>query len=359
METITSANNYFATSKNRKWPTAVDIYCGSGAVTAALKQAHFKVVSAIDNDPIACETYRMNHGRTHLYEGDIHNIDPKDIRETDLGNAPLDLLVVCAPCQPFSSQNKKRGNRTDLRTNLILEAVRFAAILKPKHIFFENVAGMTTPKFRPLLEELGAQLNELDYILSPPQRIDAAQFSVPQRRIRCIMMASSKKYDTTFDFKKGKRPLRTVRDTISHLSSLTPGESSKSDSLHKARNHSDLAIKRLKKIPKNGGSRFSLPAKLELACHRNFTGHPDVYGRMEWDNVAPTLTTGCTDITKGRFAHPEQNRAITLREAALLQTFPDTYRFHGNSGDIARQIGNAVPVEMAKELFKQIRPNCV
>jgi DNA (cytosine-5)-methyltransferase 1 len=114
-------------------------------------------------------------------------------------------------------------------------------------------------------------------------------------------------------------------------------------------------LDRLALIPKNGGRRFSLPSRLELACHRGHSGHPDVYGRMAWDDVAPTLTTGCTDVTKGRFAHPEEDRAITLREAALLQTFPTSYEFSGNASQIATQIGNAVPVRLISALSPSLK----
>ena len=143
---------------------------------------------------------------------------------------------------------------------------------------------------------------------------------------------------------------RTVRDVIGTLKELKSGERDPDDALHRARTHQSIALRRLAHIPKDGGSRFSLPAELELACHHGHDGHPDVYGRMKWDDVAPTLTTGCTDVTRGRFAHPEHDRAITLREAALLQTFAVSYRFKGNASEIATQIGNAVPVSLISNL---------
>jgi DNA (cytosine-5)-methyltransferase 1 len=148
---------------------------------------------------------------------------------------------------------------------------------------------------------------------------------------------------------------KTVRDTIAHLPKLSSGEGDPTDSLHWARSHRPIALARLAAIPMDGGSRFQLPEHLVLPCHRGQKGFPDVYGRMRWDDVAPTLTTGCDDVTKGRFAHPEQNRAITLREAALLQTFPDDYVFSGNRRQIARQIGNAVPVAMIERLAPVLR----
>ena len=116
-----------------------------------------------------------------------------------------------------------------------------------------------------------------------------------------------------------------------------------------------MALERLKYIPRDGGSRDSLPNRLQLACHKGHKGHPDVYGRMTWDAVAPTLTTGCTDLTRGRFGHPRDDRAVTLREAARLQTFPDNYRFLGNSKEIATQIGNAVPIRLIEQLAPTLK----
>lgn len=352
--TVDTVSTRSETSNGRRWPTAIDLYCGSGSVTAALKAAHFRVVAAVDNDKTACETFRTNHRRTPLYERDIKDVDPMEIRRVNLDDTDLDLLVVCAPCQPFSSQNKNRDEADD-RTKLILEAVRFAAVLKPKLIFFENVAGLVSPGFSSLLERLESNLRELGYSLGSPERVDAAIFGVPQRRIRCVMVATNTSTPPIFDVESLKKPRQTVRDAIGSLPSLSSGESDSDDPLHKARAHSELALLRLAHIPKDGGDRFSLPTDLELPCHKDFKGHPDVYGRMAWDDVAPTLTTGCTDITRGRFAHPRDDRAITLREAALLQTFPERYRFAGNSGQIARQIGNAVPFLMAKELAREFR----
>lgn len=332
----------------RRWPTAVDLYSGSGAVSAALKKHHFRVVAAVDNDPVACETYRLNHPRTHMIESDIRKVNPKDIRRYDLAGKDLDLLVVCAPCQPFSSQN--RNKTTDQRSRLILQAGKFAKILRPRLIFFENVPGLASHKklLRALKRELGEK-----YRLSSAEKIDAADFGVPQRRVRCIMFATRSSrlpILPTPTTPTGNRI--TVRDTISHLKSLKSGEIDVHDTLHAARRHQKIALRRLVKVPKNGGSRTSLPPHLKLACHVNVRSgsFSDVYGRMSWDLVAPTLTTGCTDITRGRFAHPQDNRAITPREAALLQTFPANYKFAGNSGEVQIQIGNAVPVRLIEAL---------
>lgn len=341
--------------KQRKhWPTAVDLFSGCGAVTEALKKRHFRVVAAVDNDPVACRTYRRNHPTVHLYESDIAHVSPCAIRRQRLNNRDLDLLIVCAPCQPFSSQGRKDKN--DERAPLILSAIEFAAVLNPALILFENVPGLATSRFRGILDALREGLVDLGYDMGIPEMINAADYGVPQRRQRCILLAKLKGQPPRLPEAITPAGARaTVRQAIGSLARLNSGDRDQSDPLHFARKHQSIAIERLSKIPPNGGSRFSLPDDLVLPCHRDHTGHPDVYGRMAWDDVSPTLTTGCTDITKGRFAHPEDDRAITLREAARLQTFDDEYEFEGNPSQIATQIGNAVPVRLIAELSSTLR----
>ncbi len=342
-----------AQSVSRRWPTVVDLFSGSGAVTAALRQSRFRVVAAVDNDPIACDTYRLNHPSIKMIEGDVRKVDPENIRRKYLKGEDVDVLVVCAPCQPFSSQNRKRG--VDQRSTLILEAGRFAQVLNPKIIFFENVPGLASQS--DLLTELKEKLGK-DYTLGKAERVDAADYGVPQRRIRCIMFATRNSTPPKVPAPTTPKGNRVdVFKAIGHLPPLKAGEYDKDDKLHTARKHQEIALRRLKAIPKDGGSRSSLPPDLALACHVGVGEgkFSDVYGRMKWKDVAPTLTTGCTDITRGRFAHPRDDRAITAREAALLQTFPPGYKFKGNGSEIQTQIGNAVPVKLVEALAPTLR----
>lgn len=266
---------------------------------------------------------------------------------------PLDLMVICAPCQPFSSQNRKR--RCDDRARLLISAARFVSALEPAVVFVENVPGLASTANADLLAEFRETCGR-NYVFGQPVFVDAADYGVPQRRLRCVLTASRGRPapkippPTTPTHAR-----RTVRDAISGLRSLAPGEADPEDSLHAARSHRPLAIERLRAIPKDGGSRFDLPDHLILNCHRGHGGHPDVYGRMKWDDVAPTLTTGCTDVTRGRFAHPQDDRAITPREAALLQTFPPGYRFTGACTVVAQQIGNAIPFAFLHALTSSFR----
>jgi len=334
--------------------TALDLFCGCGGMTAGLKNAGFRVLAAVDNDPAACATYSVNHGEVGLYCSDIRDIDPENLK-TKFFSQGLDLMAVCAPCQPFSSQNRRKIR--DPRSQLILQAVRFAETLLPAVIVFENVPGLAHKNSSPILAKLKDSLEALDYHLGEPQLVDAADYGVPQRRKRCVLFASLGKKSPLMRTPKtpeGKRLY--VRDVFRGLSKLSqPGAKDSKDILHFAREHREIALRRLAHIPKDGGGRESLPPELCLACHKKGKSFPDVYGRMKWDDVAPTLTTGCTDITKGRFAHPDEDRAVTLREVARLQTFPDNFIFTGNSSEIARQIGNAVPVKLAEALGETAR----
>ena len=336
------------------WPTVVDLYSGCGGVTAALRQQRFRVVAAVDNDPLAGKTYMRNNKSVHLYSDDICKVDPVEIRINQLKGADLDLLIVCSPCQPFSNQNRYRG--TDARADLILQAPRFAQTLNPKIIFFENVPGLARPEVSDILVRLRNELKVIGYELSEPSTIDLTDYDVPQRRRRCVLFATRSEYSIELPEPTTPKDLRkTVRMAIGDLPPLKSGDKDKNDTLHFSRNHQPIALKRMLHIKKNGGDRFSLPPELELACHKGKRGFPDVYGRMWWDHVAPTLTTGCTDITRGRYMHPSQNRAISLREAARLQTFPDHYVFEGNSSQIATQIGNAVPPAFIEAVAPTLR----
>jgi len=248
---------------NKKW-LAVDLFSGSGAVTTGLKQEGFEVVAAIDSDAVACKTYSLNHPEVKLLSEDITKSNP-DAVLGELNGRVLDLLVVCAPCQPFSSQNRKKAE-SDPRVDLIFESVKFAKVLSPTVIFFENVPGIVSAG---LLGGLEKRLNRLGYKLSAPLKIDAATLGVPQRRERCILIASKSKEIVKF-FGVTLRPAnsKTVEDAIGFLPSLQSGETS-SDPLHKARKHHPITLERLKHIPKNGGSRSSLPVHLQLKCHKN------------------------------------------------------------------------------------------
>lgn len=339
---------------NNKY-TAIDLYAGSGGVTQAFKSKGFDILAAVEFNSSAAATYRANHPEVHLYEKDIREISPLQIlADCDLKPGELTVLSVCAPCQPFSRQNK--SNKKDSRTKLVLEMIRFVEYLQPELIFMENVAGLAKGRNSEILNSLIITLrNGLGYYLLEPAILDAADYGVPQHRERLFLIGSREKIplglpkQSHFPPKENRKPQWvTVGDAFKGITRLSSGQQSSKDVLHRSRKHTALNIERLKHIPKNGGSRKSLPEHLQLKCHKDGTGFNDVYGRLYIDRPSNTLTTGCTNFTKGRFAHPTANRAITPREAARLQTFPDSYIFRGTYDQISTQIGNAVPVKFAE-----------
>ena len=220
---------------------AIDLFCGCGGVTEGLKQAGFTVIAAVDNDPICCQTYRLNHPEVSLLEKDICKTSARSLKSI-LGKRKLDLLVVCAPCQPFSSLNKSK--KPDERVYLILQSVRFTKALKPKYVLFENVPGIT--KNSAVINQLKSEFSKLGYNLSEPKQIDAADYGVPQRRVRCVIVASRKR---VVDLPPPTTPTGhriTVRDAIGDLP--VAGFVNPKDSLHVCRKHRKITIDRLQTI---------------------------------------------------------------------------------------------------------------
>jgi len=322
--------------------TAIDLFCGAGGLTLGLKQAGFNVIAGVELNPVAAETYRLNHADINIYEKDIRHINPADVlEEANLKPGDLDLLAGCPPCQGFSSQRtrNKTSAEFDPRNDLIFEFFRFVKTMLPKTIMLENVPALAKNwrilKLKKDLEQLGYVVNDNSISIH-----DAADYGVPQRRRRLLFKAS--RLGIISDAPKTKE-IMTVKEA---LSSLRPAGKS-GDTLHDlGEDRSEIVKKRISLIPKNGGSRTDLPKEYWLECHKkNPGGYGDVYGRMRWEDVAPTITGGCHNPSKGRFIHPELDRAITLREAALLQTFPMSYQFslaHGKDA-VALMIGNALP----------------
>ena len=260
--------------------TAIDLFCGSGSVSAALRNVGFHVAAAVDIDPICEKTYRANHPRTRFFKEDIRTLAPWRLKWAVAGNQ-LDVLIVCAPCQPFSSQNRHR-NPQDIRLDLVLQSMKFIRYLRPRTVLFENVRGMQGSAVMQLLLK---ELSSLQYLVSSPKLVDAADFEVPQRRLRCLLVASrDKKIIRNVCSLQNRSDNRvTVSEALSGLEPLSAGEASSLDRLHKARLHSKLNLERLRHIPKDGGSRASLPEHLQLACHRNLAN----------DKNFPMCTGGC------------------------------------------------------------------
>lgn len=334
--------------------TVADIFAGCGGGSIGFQQAGFEVVGAVEIDGDAADAYAANVGVEPLCR-DIREVAGSDLLEgTGVGIGELTLLFGCPPCQSFTILRRGAAESAvdGMRNTLPGEYVRLVDELRPRHIAFENVAGMVDGRWRHRFDELLADLEELGYRCAWDV-LDAADYGVPQRRRRVVVVGSrlvEPILPVASHAASGNGGLpahQTVRDAIGGLRRLSRGETDPADPLHRARRHCDLALQRLRAVPEGGG-RMNLPPELQLACHQGHPGHYDIYGRMWWDRVAPTLTSGCTNVTKGRFAHPEQDRAITLREALLLQAFPADASLSGvNTDTMALQVGNAVPPPLA------------
>lgn len=331
---------------------AIDLFSGCGGLTLGLKWAGFQVLWAVDNDPLSVETYEAYHKDVLVCPKDIRAQDPSEVlRNLHLQEGELDLLAGCPPCQGFSSIRTLNGSRPvdDPRNDLIFDFIRFVKVFKPKTVMLENVPRLAVDSRMSYFKQ---ELSDMGY-RGEPQILNAADYGVPQRRRRVIFLAAMGK---SVELPSIDPLRRTVRDAISFLP--PPGESG--DPLHdQGENRSLRILDLIKKIPKNGGSRKDLGDSEQLACHRKCNGFKDVYGRMSWDDVAPTITGGCVNPSKGRFLHPEQDRAITLREASLLQSFPPDYPYSLKRGKFAAavMIGNALPPEFIKRLASHLSNN--
>lgn len=329
---------------------AIDLFCGAGGLTQGLRFAGFQVVGAIDCDELAVESYSLNHPRTKVWMGDIRGLSPEEImEELSLRKGELDLLAGCPPCQGFSSMRTHNGKLdiADPDNELVFEFLRFARALKPRALMMENVPALHDD---PRMTRIRRGLRGLGYRLKDDV-LDAADYGVPQRRRRFILLGLQGQAPAFGDTAKRRR---TVAGAIRAL----PVPEKSSDELHNIQERRTEAVRRLiADIRKDGGSRTELPPERQLTCHKDHDGHHDVYGRMAWSQQSPTITGGCVNPSKGRFLHPEQNRAITPREAALLQSFPPKYRFTMRRGRfaVAQQIGNALPPRFIERHARSLR----
>ncbi|MBS4026065.1 MAG: DNA mismatch endonuclease Vsr [Clostridia bacterium] len=329
---------------------AIDLFSGCGGLTEGLKQAGFNVIAAVELDEFAARAYRANHEShgVHLFQKDIRTLNTEEIKRI-LDGRPLHLLAGCPPCQGFSSmrrRNKKKSVR-DPRNNLILDYLRFVEELQPMVIMLENVPGLAKySQFKKVYNHL----LKLGY--NPKYKVvNVTNYGVPQRRKRLVMVGSLL---GDIDIPEGRTTFRTVRDVIGNLESVAET----TDDVHRIFPiHTEKIQKRIEQTPADGGSRKDLPPEYTLECHKKEgVGFHDVYGRLRWDDVSSTITGGCLNPSKGRFLHPVENRCITAREAAMLQTFRRNYIFPTDipRSAIALMIGNALPPAFCKYQSQKI-----
>jgi len=337
---------------------AIDLFCGAGGLSLGLKQAGFKVVSAIDSDPVSIQTYSKAIG-DHARCGDMRDVSGNELlRSAGLSVGECSLLAGGPPCQGFSVQ--RRGDRKDERNFLVLEFLRLVEETRPHFFLMENVGGLLSKHGKPFLEEISRRAASLNYVIHIAL-LDAAEFGVPQHRKRAFLVGErSRDLIGRFSFPNPTHigALRTVSDAIGDLESppIDGSPHPRIPNHYREARLSSLNIERIRHVPPGGG-RIHIPEHLQLKCHTNNPKHRhlDVYGRLHWDRPSVTLTARFDSFTRGRFGHPVEHRSITIREGARIQTFPDWFVFSGNREQGARQVGNAVPPLLAERMGDSIR----
>lgn len=339
-----------------KTPTVIDLFAGAGGLTTGLKSAGFSVVAAVEMDHTSAGSYSLNHPEAMMFNADVKTLTgPRLLRAVRLRSGELSLLTACPPCQGFSTlRTRRRAKEEDPRNELIFEVLRLVRSIRPRALLIENVPGLAKNDrfsvFQNALQRAGYATQHAI--------LDAQQFGVPQRRRRLVMVALRDGHLPENIFQT-VATVRTTRDAIAVL----PCAGSSGDRLHDLpERRSAATMARIRATPKDGGSRGDLPPEFSgCACHEKSDGYSDVYGRMAWDKVSPTITSGCSNPSKGRFLHPTEDRAITLREAALIQTFPRDYAFDLSRGKehVAWQIGNAFPPGFIEPIARRLRAGLV
>ncbi len=337
---------------------AVDLFCGIGGLTKGLQNAGIRVVAGVDNDERCQFGYEASNGATFIGRP-IEKVSAKEISDLYSKNA-IRVLAGCAPCQSYSGLN--RNGRTEDDNVPIRRFAYLINKIKPEIVTMENVRGLRDTEHYPVFTYFLGVLKRNKYKVSY-QIVNAADYGVPQERKRLVLVASRMgKKDIKLIDPTHKNNHVSVRKAIGRLKPIKDGETATYDTLHHTRKLSPLNKKRIVATPKDGGNARSWDKALLLDCYKKESGKTymnTVYGRMSWSKPAPTMTTQCIGLGNGRFGHPEQNRAISLREAAIFQTFPRNYIFADPdekmlSGDLARFIGNAVPVRLGEVIGESI-----
>lgn len=350
---------------NRKKVIALDFFCGCGGVTRGLRRAGIEVIAGFDIDHEVRYAYEENNKGSTFFGIDISKT-AENVKAINglLESRKREVLIfsACAPCQPFSLHN--RSHKWDYRKSLMVKFIKVINKLQTKNrpdvILFENVGTMKKRGDRVLNIVLN-QLDNMDFLILGPRIVNVADFGVPQNRKRLIFIAVKRtflrnedRFNWNYFDDRYKEEKVSIKEAIGHLPAIPHGyKINRQDPLHVTRVLSPLNLKRIRQITEPGRGREMWDEKYNLECYKKHDGHRDVYGRMPWKGQAPTLTCRCISISNGRFGHPEQDRAISLREAAILQTLED-YKFEEPIllNRVAQQIGNAVPPKLATKIGK-------
>lgn len=350
-------------SENKNELRAVDFFCGAGGMTCGMSLAGIRVLAGIDNDPDCKETYTVNNPNTKYIEKDIHELTEEELAE-EIGIERYEdslIFIGCSPCQYWTRINTNR-EKSKATKDLLKEFQRFVEWFKPGYLLVENVPHFLKYKNENVLGKFLSFLEKESYVYDD-DIVDANYYGVPQNRKRYLLIASRVSNQIKIPEKEYDKTL-TVRNFIgvhNGFKAIEAGHRDEEDFIHTAANLSEKNRMRIKKTPKNGGNRLSWKddPKLQINAYKGKDDiFKDVYGRMYWDKPAPTITTKFHSLSNGRFGHPEEDRALSLREGATLQTFPFNYKFKGPSiASISKQIGNAVPPELARRIGNYIFNN--
>jgi DNA (cytosine-5)-methyltransferase 1 len=342
---------------------AIDLFAGGGGLTVGLKRAGFRVVSAVEIEPHAFATYKTNHTDVTAYRQDIRTVDGTVLaRSAPAGS--VDLLAGCPPCQGFSSLTSKY-RCADPRNTLVREMGRIVKEANPLAVMMENVPGLAQ-KGKPLLDELVALLEKQGYTVTQGT-LQVADFGIPQNRRRFVLLAGKgfkielPKATHSWNGKNGLQKWTSIDVVLKGLKKPITLDKAKERggpktvNWHVVRCLSPDNMRRIKKAKPGNAWWSGIPKRMRPECHQSKdAGFSNVYGRMKWGSVSPTITGGCTTFSKGRFGHPTQNRTISVYEAALLQTFPVDYVFDTPFMDHACNIiGNALPCDFAQVVAQQ------
>lgn len=335
----------------------VDLFCGIGGLSYGMKSEGFKIMAGFDLDWTCQYAYETNNGAKFIYK-DIRQVRKEDIISF-YSKKSIRVLAGCAPCQPFSSYAFKNKNKDKDKYNLLYEFGRLVRDVYPDIVTMENVPAIASFKLQSVLGDFVETLQSENYHVFH-QIVYCPDYGIPQTRKRLVLLASRLGDIKLIPPTHTKDNYVTVQDAIGNLPPLEAGKVCPTDALHRCRALSPLNMQRIIATP-YGGSWKDWPEELLLDCHKKKGGKSfgSVYGRMVWEEPAPTMTTLCTGIGNGRFGHPEQNRAISAREAALFQTFPTTYKFFPNEQEVSlskasRYIGNAVPPRLGEVIADSI-----
>ena len=355
-----------SSSMEKKLYNCVDLFSAAGGFSLAAQRSGFDVKLAIENDKHSANTYRKNICKNQkvppvLIEDDITSLSPSEVYEdTYEEDERCDLLLGGPPCQGFSTHRINNAGVSDIRNELILTYFEFVRAFKPRVFLMENVPGILWERHKPYLDRFYLEGRRSGYDVLEPITLDTRDYGLPQRRKRVFVLGIRKDVGLTNIAWPPKRTHGNV-SAVTEDSSLKPWESCAEifrtalpDDINNVHmNHCAELVEAFKNTPPNGGSRKDSGRVLD--CHKNHDGHKDVYGRIDPSQPAPTMTTACINPSKGRFVHPTKHHGITVRHAARIQTFPDSFVFEGGLTSAGKQIGNAVPVKMGQILIDHIR----